>query len=363
MEKIENEYDVIHATIVIQRAARKFLSRRRPKPKLFDVVIDFVNSPKSKPLKRRFRIWQEIILTEKSFLEALCFMIQKYKYPLLKEGIITEEESYNLFGNIEEVKDVSKALFRELNREVRHTTTGNGLAKVFMTMLPQMKVYIPYVTSFKHFTATYDHLKKRKRFAQLEKKYIEEETSGTDHLALADLLIQPVQRLPRYRMLFEQLRDLTPEDHVEYTAIREAYEAINTFCTDLNKQDTLDKNTMHPSIVCKAGDVESIRLQPTRTSSAAHLSWHPGDKKHMLSRVASMRLFKRESFDNQKNSTSSGSKLMTRLFRSPSRRKDKQTTRRISKEDLMAPIERVSRKDQHSLTRHRSKSVSASKSH
>jgi len=61
-------------------------------------------------------------------------------------------------------------------------------------------------------------------------------------LTLADLLIQPIQRLPRYKLLFDQLKKVTPEDHTDYQQITTACEKIDEVCLQINeKKGTLDR--------------------------------------------------------------------------------------------------------------------------
>jgi hypothetical protein len=46
--------------------------------------------------------------------------------------------------------------------------------------------------------------------------------------ALDTLLICPIQRLPRYRLLLESLLSLTPDDHVDRSALERALEAVKS---------------------------------------------------------------------------------------------------------------------------------------
>ena len=49
------------------------------------------------------------------------------------------------------------------------------------------------------------------------------EANGLD---VRSLLIQPVQRVPRYRMLLEELRSVTDEGHPDEEPLREALERV-----------------------------------------------------------------------------------------------------------------------------------------
>ena len=45
-------------------------------------------------------------------------------------------------------------------------------------------------------------------------------------LSIADLLIEPVQRIPRYKLLLEQLLKYTPESHPDYANMGAALESV-----------------------------------------------------------------------------------------------------------------------------------------
>lgn len=45
----------------------------------------------------------------------------------------------------------------------------------------------------------------------------------------------PVQRLPRYKMFFEQLLELTPKDHGDYMSIREVLDKILFQANEANR--------------------------------------------------------------------------------------------------------------------------------
>ena len=69
--------------------------------------------------------------------------------------------------------------------------------------------YTPYAEGFTTAVATLAHLRrKRKGFSELLHKCTMSES--LDGLALDDLLIMPIQRLPRYVMLLEDLLRNTP---------------------------------------------------------------------------------------------------------------------------------------------------------
>lgn len=55
-------------------------------------------------------------------------------------------------------------------------------------------------------------------------------------LSIADLLIEPVQRIPRYKLLLEQLLKYTPESHIDHGNIVAALESVSSAAQHNNEQ-------------------------------------------------------------------------------------------------------------------------------
>eukprot|EP00966_Prymnesium_polylepis_P020165 465028-Prymnesium_polylepis.1 len=52
---------------------------------------------------------------------------------------------------------------------------------------------------------------------------------------LINLLIQPVQRVPRYKLLLEQLLKLTPADHPDHAPTKDSLAAISRLAVGVNE--------------------------------------------------------------------------------------------------------------------------------
>eukprot|EP01111_Echinosteliopsis_oligospora_P011941 TRINITY_DN4042_c0_g1_i2.p1 TRINITY_DN4042_c0_g1~~TRINITY_DN4042_c0_g1_i2.p1 ORF type:complete len:130 (-),score=17.79 TRINITY_DN4042_c0_g1_i2:10-399(-) len=52
---------------------------------------------------------------------------------------------------------------------------------------------------------------------------------------LVDFLILPVQRIPRYVMLLQDLRKYTPSSHPDFTPLQEALVKMKEFATNINQ--------------------------------------------------------------------------------------------------------------------------------
>jgi len=59
--------------------------------------------------------------------------------------------------------------------------------------------------------------------------------------SIGSYLITPVQRIPRYRMLFEQLLKLTPPSHAYHEILNETLKTVNDVADFVNNYQRDDK--------------------------------------------------------------------------------------------------------------------------
>jgi len=174
-----------------------------------------------------------------AYLSRLMYIIQKYKVPLenligSEEEILNKSEIDSIFGNIVDVKNCAQSLVKQLNKTVAPTTSGNSIGTVFTNMVvPLSKAYIPFILNYEKSAETYQNCKKNEKFVQFEKEC--EKDSRNTLLTLQDILIMPIQRITKFTLFFEQLKKLTPEDHVDYQDIVDASSSIGTLCNKINE--------------------------------------------------------------------------------------------------------------------------------
>lgn len=89
---------------------------------------------------------------------------------------------------------------------------------LFVDYVGLMPMYSSYIDNFDASNQALALISKKyaRKFAALEEAAKKE----TGNLGLTDLLILPVQRLPRYLMLLQSLKDATLQSHKDYNMVR-----------------------------------------------------------------------------------------------------------------------------------------------
>nr|XP_006812308.1 PREDICTED: dentin sialophosphoprotein-like [Saccoglossus kowalevskii] len=140
-----------------------------------------------------FRVVNEIIDTERSY-GYVGVILDRPELPISPEHFTT------LFGNIEEIYNFNKSLLDELEN------TDNDPIQVAEYFVKKDKVfkslYCSYCTSYPTSIAVLTELSKIKEVMD----FLEERQSALHHsLPLGSYLLKPVQRILRYRLLFQSI--------------------------------------------------------------------------------------------------------------------------------------------------------------
>jgi len=260
-----------------------FEPHRAQKPKRLSLapVID------RRPIRRPFgykatqvdKIIDEVIATEVTYHDAMKDLFDMYIEEITaiadgKQGQdamdalgISSAEIQNVFGDrLVNVLDVSNNLLGKLDLVALvpmapFDPIGRPglLAKIFNEHAQSLRVYAPYISShmeamrtLKAGVAKVEKNDKRKsgrarKLLGTEKKHKPnfvsiwfEHSNFSKHLkghTLESILIQPVQRVPRYRLLLETLLKEVPKldkNHPSLSLIRQASESVNAAAAQIN---------------------------------------------------------------------------------------------------------------------------------
>jgi FYVE/RhoGEF/PH domain-containing protein 5/6 len=129
-----------------------------------------------------------------------------------------------------------------------------------------LKLYTQYVSNFETASSTLEACEKVATFdAFLKEKFADPACRGQ---SLRSFLILPVQRIPRYRLLLEDLMKNTDSRHPDYKSISDSLETIKVVATQINEAVRIQENRQKilsiqlriNSLMCNINLVEAHRL-------------------------------------------------------------------------------------------------------
>jgi len=171
---------------------------------------------------------EEIINSEKSYLKQLEIVEEFFMKPLQENEILASQIYASIFGDILGIRQVNKELLLAME------TSTDKIGKVFLDLAPYLKFYSTYANDFK--TATNlveDQLVKNKPF----RTFMERQESRPEVCKkLNALLIAPIQRIPRYKLLLDDIIKNTPRYHPDKENLMESRTQIDAIAWYINDQ-------------------------------------------------------------------------------------------------------------------------------
>jgi len=150
------------------------------------------------------------------------------------DNLLTVDEVTAIFGQIQTIIAINKNFFTELKKIRENWDMFTKVGSLFIKSVPMFKIYIQYVNNYNNAVNLLTEAKKRKAF----RKFLGDALS-TPIVTLAtleDYLITPVQRIPRYSLLLNELKKCTDQNHPDYQDILKSYEKMGEITEIINEK-------------------------------------------------------------------------------------------------------------------------------
>ena len=218
-------------------------------------------APEYKQARLRQHCLKEILSTERSYVAQLETLYYDFFVPMKKnhysifshyssapnisasnvvsrDQLSSEDQFKIIFSNIEQILKTNTALLHDLEMDFKIHYPRNHFPSIYKKILPFLKVYTVYVNNYDKANELVEELTLRNsKFAEfLDSVY---EKKG---VTLQSLLITPVQRIPRVKMLFVELLKRTVSEHEEYKVIEETMVILNEIAMFVNEKKRSDEN-------------------------------------------------------------------------------------------------------------------------
>ena len=169
----------------------------------------------------RFFVLSELFKTEKELARNLKLIIDNVKIPCSK--IIDQNDIKTIFSEIESIELLSREIATYLEKKLNDFDENTMIAEKMLEFIPHFKMYFKYCQNFNSAHTFYEKLRKKdSNFRNLlDKLDYSEELNFIDFPAQ---IIKPIQRLPKYVLLFKDLLKNTEENHPDHAYIAEILE-------------------------------------------------------------------------------------------------------------------------------------------
>lgn len=200
-----------------------------------------------KNMKYRKNIVLELIKTEEIFINNLHLIIKNLLSPLKQNGISVSEETkrmlLRIFSNIEPICGFNEKLFNKLSFLSKNYHHYAVFGNIMLEFLPFFKLYYTYCNEFEQNNATIMKIKADQAHNPEYKTISQwfsslEYTPALKNLDLNSMLVMPVQRLPKYVLLFKDLIKHTEETHPDHKNLKKCLDMF----VDINEENNKKMN-------------------------------------------------------------------------------------------------------------------------
>eukprot|EP01127_Copromyxa_protea_P020882 TRINITY_DN7039_c1_g3_i2.p1 TRINITY_DN7039_c1_g3~~TRINITY_DN7039_c1_g3_i2.p1 ORF type:complete len:913 (+),score=236.71 TRINITY_DN7039_c1_g3_i2:346-2739(+) len=191
-------------------------------------------------LCQRDRVAFEILTTEETYVNGLKVVLKEFPNPLISavpKNIKAQEEMRKIFGFVRDLYFLHMKMFLSIVERIQNwRENGELIGDIFSTYSAQMEpMYSNYASVYQQFvemlnTLSQDNSQFKRAITTCNNKAYEQR-----ELRLPDLLITPIQRLPRYSLLLGDLMKNTSSDHVDRPNLEEASKTIAEVTGKLNE--------------------------------------------------------------------------------------------------------------------------------
>jgi RhoGEF domain len=218
---------------------------------------------------QRNNIVLEILETERLYVDNVKKLIKVYKVPLTYNAgnkdteIVPHATLAIVFSNIEVIWEFQKEFLEALKvvvvdmgkraqRKFDSNAAGEAgdndndndddddddialIGPVFLEMAPFLKLYKVYSENYPQAIAAIESLEAtNERFAEFHTSRRSMVIKGRNMLDLPSLLIQPIQRIPRYSLLLADLIKRTDCEHADRANLERALELVSAVADEVN---------------------------------------------------------------------------------------------------------------------------------
>ena len=186
--------------------------------------------------RHRNRVIREFLETEKSYNASLDFLVNNVRQQLdwqarhSSHPIVGFADMRALFSNVQQLYELSSQLIQFLEPVVQNWSSRATFGDEFLRIAPFLRIYQEYCNNYPQAQAKLIEVEGKAAFARFWAPF----AASSGSLSLGSYLIMPVQRVPRYVLLFREFIRSTWPTHPDYGNLVAAKEACESIAQGIN---------------------------------------------------------------------------------------------------------------------------------
>uniref|UniRef100_A0AAR5QBU5 Intersectin-1 n=1 Tax=Dendroctonus ponderosae TaxID=77166 RepID=A0AAR5QBU5_DENPD len=189
--------------------------------------------------KKRQGAINELIETEKAYVQDMSIVHEVFELPLRKSKIIPSDQIDQILVNWQDILHCNQIFLTELTQafNARTETIGN----IICQHLPRMTGYITFCAKQLDSASLLQELTETNTaFRELVRKC--QNNYMTKGMPLSSFLIKPMQRITKYPLLISKIIENTPQNQPDFRLLEEALRISEKFLSCVNENIRLKEN-------------------------------------------------------------------------------------------------------------------------
>uniref|UniRef100_A0A6B2L014 DH domain-containing protein n=1 Tax=Arcella intermedia TaxID=1963864 RepID=A0A6B2L014_9EUKA len=172
---------------------------------------------------KRVKILEELLETETSYVYSLnsiyVFFIKPLRNSEHETPIIPKDTRQTIFSKASKILSFHKLLLSDFQVRIKHCTVDTKISDLFFEKRMQTLISL-YRSYINNYSKAFHVLREAEKTSATFKTFLRKASSRSGgKLTLEDYLIMPVQRIPRYVLLLDQLLRNTSSSHTDYKGL------------------------------------------------------------------------------------------------------------------------------------------------
>ncbi|XP_015511669.1 rho guanine nucleotide exchange factor 17 isoform X3 [Neodiprion pinetum] len=186
----------------------------------------------------RTHVVVELYDTERSYVEALQILVNKYLQPLKSpenSGLVDSATVDEIFYQIPAILSHHEIFLEELRKRLESWELRQTIGDVFLDVFTKPDVLETYTLFLDNWKSAEKAIKSTCQAKPAFARFLE--TMEREHkgkLGLDQLLIKPVQKIPRYELLIQRLLKHTDQNHPDHELLTAAQKEVHELVVKIN---------------------------------------------------------------------------------------------------------------------------------
>ncbi|EMS12143.1 Rho/RAC guanine nucleotide exchange factor, putative [Entamoeba histolytica HM-3:IMSS] len=197
----------------------------------------------------RIKVTHEMVKTEDDYVHYLKEGIDKYRpiiQSFVENGALKKDSVQIIFNNMEEIYQFNSKFLNDLKKATEDMKPNKPWINVYKELEGALSVYTPYLVNY---SESIERVEQILCIECVRDALMKEKGNDKD---MSSYLIMPIQRLPRYVLLLNELKKHTWNDHPDANNLVEMVSLIKKVTTTIDETKTkADSERVKPKLFDK----------------------------------------------------------------------------------------------------------------